>query len=79
MIHLVILKSKLLLTVICHCTELLLVDAFYTYSGRKIKEVQVSIPFSFLNELWTPVYFVLFFAGFQEVTVDKAFFLFRGT
>ena len=33
MIYLVISKSKLLLTVIWHRTDLLLVDAFYTYSG----------------------------------------------
>ena len=42
----------------------------------KIKEVQVNIPFSFLNILCC---LVLFFVGFQEVTVGKIFFLFCST
>ena len=52
----------------------------FTHTAEeKIKEVQVNIPFSFLNELCCPFLSVSFFAGFQEVTVDKAFFLFRST
>ena len=52
----------------------------FTHTGaEKRKEVQVNIPFSFLNELCSPVLFVSFFAGFQVVIVDKAFFLFRST
>ena len=44
--------------------------------AEKIKEVQVNIPFSFLNELCCPFLSVSFFAGFQEVTVNKAFFMY---
>ena len=76
MIYLVIAKSKLLLTVIWHRTDLLLVDAFTHTVAYKIKEVKVNIPFSFLNILCC---LVLFFVGFQEVTVGKNFFLFCST
>ena len=63
MIYLVISKSKLLLTVIWHHTDLLLVVGFTHTVAYKIKEIQVNIP-------------VLFFVGFQEVAVGKYFFLF---
>ena len=73
-IYLVISKSKLLLTVNCHCTDLLLVDAFYRYSGGQNLKIDKKFKSTYPFPSW--MYFVvlvcvLFLVGVQEVTGRK--------